>query len=362
MFATPQSPDVTQELDDDYLQSNPFQYFCSRIDGLLSSSHSDASESQTELRRAFLARLGAKEADSLFPYDAGDRNLQIATDAFALRHHAAESLVRLYHAITVGRSQESHSSLWATIADGPARTVQLVDESRKHFSSKEGVETFWLLVLPETVSTMSDHQDEANAALNNMASWLSHAMSLLVRDDININAGHNKVKHGLTVRSRGDLKLTLTTTAPDEDGNVPLSALTGPSAVDILDSVSLDFLARPPKRAGRIHGLEVTTLKLVPEQLLAETWLMAVTHAAMFHVTAARHFAGRKVEFARLPPLPLGPSPEELLGDSVVGIRRPVTTPPDGGALTRKQGIAFQRSFVPLDVQGAGLQARIVEG
>lgn len=170
----------------------------------------------------------------------------------------------------------------------------------------------------------------------------------LVRHDINLNAAHNKVKHGLAVRSRGDLRMTFTTQPPYADGTIPLSALTGPNALDVFDSVVLDYLSRPPKEQGRKQGLEVSTLRLNPATLLPETWMMAVTHAAMFHIAATRHVEDRGITIAPYPTLHLGPTPEQLLGNAVVGMRHPVTTPPDGGEPNRDAGIAFQQAFVPL--------------
>jgi hypothetical protein len=79
-------------------------------------------------------------------------------------------------------------------------------------------------------------------------------MNLLVRADINVNAAHNKVKYGLAIRARDDLRLTFTTQAPNHDGSVPLSALMGDHAVDIFDATTLDFLARPPSRTGGNKG------------------------------------------------------------------------------------------------------------
>jgi hypothetical protein len=193
-------------------------------------------------------------------------------------------------------------------------------------------------------------QHEADQALNIIGDWLAHAMSLLVRGDININAAHNKLKHGLAVRARDDVLATVTTEAPNQDGSVRLSSLTGESATNILEGLTVEYLARPPRENQRKQGLEVTVLNLKPATLLAEAWLMATAHAAMFHVAAARHFDGREAYVQPFPKLPLGPTPACLLGESVVGIRYPVTTPPDGGRLHRKPGIAFRTRFVPVDV------------
>jgi hypothetical protein len=116
-------------------------------------------------------------------------------------------------------------------------------------------------------------------------------------------------------------------------------------------------LAKPAKVSGVKQGWEVTTLRLVPPVLLAEAQLMAVTHAAMSALAATRHFKGRD-SGERTPPgypaLPLGPTPDQLLGKAVVGVRRPFTLPPSGTGLTRPPALAFEDgSHVTLDVDVA---------
>jgi hypothetical protein len=58
--------------------------------------------------------------------------------------------------------------------------------------------------------------------------------------------------------------------------------------------------------------------------------------------------------------LPLAPTPEQLLGESVVGMRHPVTYPPDGGELDRKAGIAFQTTFMPIEIDFSGRTSGII--
>lgn len=367
MFKPPDGRNLTAvqaaELDDSYFQSRPFGYFSSRIATLMAGNHASDNTMAGGVAADLAAALGQRSTSDLLDFNDSDRELQVATDAFALRHHAAESLVRLYHGLTIGiGAQGSVRCVWSAVAEGPTKTVDVVKQSRAHLLSPEGHENFWTMVFPKVIAARHELEQPANQSLNVVGDWLSHAMNLLVRTDININAAHNKVKHGLAIRARDDLRLTFTTQGPNPDGTVPLSALTGDHAVDIFDATTLDFLARPPIQDKRKQGLEVSSLKLVPATLLAETWLMSVAHAAMFHVAAAQHFAGRETPFQPFPRLPLGPTPEQLLGDAVVGMRHPVTTPPDGGPLDRTTGIAFRTTFVPLAVNyGEKVTGRVVE-
>lgn len=370
MFTPPDGPVLTassaRELDDSYFQSRPFGYFSSRIDSLVKATQSTVTGDNQGLGADVLAALGETSLGGLLDFDQSDRTLQVATDAFALRHHAAESVVRLYHGLTVGTAtQGSVPCVWAAIAEGPTRTVDLVSTAQEHLLSPQGHEGFWKIVFPEALvaEVPAEEQSLADQALNVVGDWLVHAMNLLVRSDINVNAAHNKVKHGLAVRARGDLRLTFSTQAPDLDGNVALSGLSGEKAADIFDGITLDYLARPPKVGDRKQGLEVSSLRLDPATLLAETWLMIIAHSAIFHVAASKHFASREVSFQAFPRLPLGPTPAHLLGEAVVGMRFPVTTPPDGGPLDRKTGVAFRTSFVPLNVNVARkFSGKLVDG
>lgn len=354
MFIAPQGPQLTSaqalELDDDYFRSSPFGYFSARIHALISASDVPEADITAGLGSEFSALLGLEAGQGLLRFTESDRQLQIATDSFAVRHHAAEALVRLYHALTAPPpSDGSFPCVWAAITNGPLKTVDLVKKASAHLNSAAGHDSFWTLVLPASAANRPDQAREITTALNVMGDWLTHAMNLLVRDDVSTNSANNKVKHGLAVRSRNDTRVTLTTVRPNPDGTVPLSSLTGKGAIDILDSVSLAYLSRPPSQS-RKQGLEISALNLSPPRLLAETWMMTNTLGCMFHIAAAHHFGGREAAIAEYPRLPLRPTPTQLLGDSVVGMRFPITSPPDGGELDRKAGVAFQSAFVPMDI------------
>lgn len=303
------------------------------------------------LRDDFLAAVGLQASDQPLLVDRRDQDLQVAIDSFTLRHHAAEAVARLYHGLAVADGP----SVWANVVDGPRRAVDLVDEVRTHLHNSPGHETFWTLVLPPDLpQRASQHdQDTISRALNVHGAWLRHALRLLVRDDIDLNAAHNKIKHGLAVRPQDDQLWTFTSTPPASDGSLPLSALTGPGAVDIFDGPTADFLARPPKTGGQTQGLELTTLNLKPHLLLAETWMLATLHAAMFSLAAARHFAGRQVDLPAYPTLHVWPTADELLTDVVVGMRQPVTNRPDGGQPDRRTGLGMHQFFVELNIDHA---------
>ncbi len=82
--------------------------------------------------------------------------------------------------------------------------------------------------------------------------------------------------------------------------------------------------------------------------------MIAWAHGAIFHVAAARHFAGRAdlPDYLHAPAHPGypvgGPHPEHISAQAPVGMRFPLTSPPGGGPALRPAGIAFRDSFIPL--------------
>jgi len=204
--------------------------------------------------------------------------------------------------------------------------------------------------------------------VNVLLSWLEYAISLLTPGDIDLQAAHNKVKHGLAVRARADMRVTFTKQGPNDAGEVPLSALTGEGAADVFDQPVLELLARAPKVERRQGGLEVTQVRIKPSAVLAETFMMAMAHGALFHVAAFEHFTDHEDprEHHRVPAHPGwpvgGPRPEHIDLHAPVGMRHPLTESACGPP-ARPMGIGFRDSFVPLEVNYRERQrGRVVDG
>lgn len=106
MFTKPEGPELNpvqaRHLDDALFGSRPFQYFSARIASLLSNAGSPQ-PGASPLQMQFAQKLGAHEPAEVLSFREEDRVLHVATDSFAVRHHAAEALVRLYHALAVAR-------------------------------------------------------------------------------------------------------------------------------------------------------------------------------------------------------------------------------------------------------------------
>jgi len=95
--------------------------------------------------------------------------------------------------------------------------------------------------------------------------------------------------------------------------------------------------------------------------VLAEAYMIAWTHGAMFHVAAARHFEGRaelrdNLRAPAHPGYPVGgPHPNHISSKAPIGMRFPLTMPPGGGPAQRPAGISFRDTFIPLIFTGSAI-------
>lgn len=339
-----------RELDDEYLASNPSGYFMSRITSLIVAAEAPLLDLTQALAADFRMAIGQPNDDAVLTHSGADRELQVALDSFGLRHSAAEALVRLYLAVIDQRAQGG--CLWLRVSSGPPQHKELVEQVLAHLHDDEGRSTMWEVFLPPE-TTAADPADLAkiNQALNVAVAWLKRACDLLVDEEMNLNIANNKIKHGVAVRARDDILSTFTLAGPDVAGYIPLSALTGPEALPIINSVSVDILAQLPKQHPAKPGWELTSLGLKPAPLLAESWLFASTHSAIFHLAARRHFGTTHETAGPFPALVTGPTPADLLGRDAVGIRWPLTAGRGGGP-PRLPVVGFGDRLLPFEPEG----------
>jgi hypothetical protein len=377
MYPPPEGQGLTEEqateLDDTFLASDPFQYFKSRIASLV-TWHESASLSDEPLAprpgsiRAELNRyLQRPVVDG--PFSELDVHAQVAADALAVRHHAAEALLRFACARLAPITSTDAPCLWAEIAAGPVRIAEIIE--RLNSSAEEadaGERMFRALVESERHETARTDPELVDAC-NVIVDWIGYAAALLSPAEIDLQAGHNKVKHGLAVRTRPNMRVTFMTTTPNADGSVPLSSLAGPDAITIFDQPVLELLSNGPKVDGHRQGLEVTQLRLKPSALLADAYMLAMAHGALFHVAAVEHFYGRDdLSEYQLPPAspgyPVGgPRPKDIDAHAPLGMRFPLTTPPGGGAVGRLAGVGFRDRFQILYIDYANRSSgRLVDG
>lgn len=382
MYPPPVGKDLTaeqaRELDDTFLASDPCEYFRARIAGLLSWAETaprgapnedrpDVTTDPSSLRAQFNTYLQRPAADTHFK----DVNVdaQIAADALAVRHHAAEALVRLACARLAPDTTNGVACLWAAIADGPVQIGDVISRLSQSASEPDPVGRFIGIVLPPEQRERAQERPEVVQGVNVFLDWLNYAMALLSPAPIDLHSAHNKVKHGLAVRSRADMRVEFITGPLPAPEAIPVSVFNSDAVITIFDKPVLELLAHGPRVNGHRQGLEVTQLRLNSAALLADTFMIATTHGAMFHVAAVEHFAGRDdlpdhIEQSAFPGLPgAGPKPEHIDADAPLGMRFPLTTPPGGGQPARKAGLGFRDYFQYLEVDYDGrMQGTVVDG
>lgn len=381
MYPAASGPELTgeqaRELDDTFLASDPFEYFRSRIASLVAWQETAPRANETTPT----ALSGSVRADfnhfvrqpALDPgFKPIDVHAQVAADALAVRHHAAESLLRFACARLASTTDTAVPCVWSELATGPTQIKGVLERLHETAvaSAGDAGNRFLRVVVPAADRERVQASGELVAAANVFVAWFDYARRLLGPDQqIDLHAAHNKAKHGLAVRPRADMRMTFTITPPDEDGNMPVSAFTGPQSIDIFDQPVLEILTRGPKVDGHSQGLEITQLRLNPAAILADAYMLAWTHGAMFHVAAAEHFAGRDdlPEYVKAPPypgLPVGrPKPEDIEGHKPLGMRYLLTNPPGGQEAARRTGIGFRDYFRSIEFDHQGRRAgRVVEG
>lgn len=338
------SEEQARLLDDEYLLSRPLQYFSARISSLLSTTPGSLGQASETV---FLRALGLSELGSTLVYDASDAELQTAVDALALRHHTAEALARLLHALLVGESDRGDApSLWAVITDGPLSLHTLQTDLVRAFE-QDGHALARVFLPSGTVAS-----DAVRLALAVALSWVNRTVQLLDGNELTLNAAHNKLKHGLAVRTRADSRMELMTDPTfDEHGNIALESFAPSRSVPIFDRSMITYLARPFPTRGQ--GLEATSLRIDPPAVLAEARMLAWVHACIFYVAAERHFEGREADCAPYPGLLAGPTFEDLirnLGSAPFGYRGTITTARDASLTPRPSGVFFPDLFLPVEV------------
>ena len=353
-------PEQAQELDRTFLDSDPFAYFSSRIAMYLnwlesagganpsapSETSSSPEDDTTEPDSVRFARLVGHPVGLV--RDDTAVLAQIAADTFSLRHHVAESLVRL--AVALARVAKSEADdppcLWLEIMRSPTQTSALVAELKRWVGSEEAdPELFARLVGADPSTGLPT--DTLESAVSVFARWMERAVELMTRNDLDLNHGHNRIKHGFAVRARDDMKVSFSPLRPDTDGSISAAAL-NESSVDILSGQVMEFLAKGP---GKGSGLELVQAQLDAVSMLAESYMLAWTHAAIFR-TAFQLIRRTAPEVSLAPPFPVGgPLPHHIVADTtVLGMRFPLTLSDTGQP--RSGGVAFVREFRELTFNG----------
>lgn len=338
------------ELDDVFLNGDPLAYFEGRIRQLLTEWRE--SDLKGELAEEYRGALGIAASD-LPVVDERARTLQVCLDAFALRHHVAETLVRFIVAVLDAKATtDGTACLWYHASVSPTQFDQLLNRHRAITTRKDVANVVLDLFLPAEARASIATDAHLQQAMDVMVEWIDRAYFLLSRSDLNLTGVANKIKHGLVTRARDDHRIDLHLTRPPVvNGTVPVSVLNGPDVRRLLDVPAVETIGRATAK----EALEQTVLTLRPAKLLAEAHMIAVAHASAWHVAAVTHLGDRDAYVpAPYPKLSLGPTPAQVHQNALVGSRRPVTFRKDGAATDRKTGLAFETTFVPITVTPMG--------
>lgn len=350
------SESYAKALDDEFFLSQPAAYFSSRIASLLVAQRSSAAPTPAD-EPEFFAALGLTKTDTLLSFEDQDRKLQVAVDALSLRHQAAEALLRFMYAVTAAKPKVGDApSVWLGVADSPTAILDAVQKTMAAVNSDEE------LFLRCLFAPGARIDENAAAAAETAAARVNHASSLLTGDELSVNATHNKVKHGLAVSARGDVRVEFITTPPDDLGQIPLSAFNQGKSVPIFDRPMLTYLSHPPVKPKQ--GVEAVSLRVDVPVVLAEAWMIANVYAAMFHARARRHFGDAMPDgIAPYPTLVIGRLPEHVIGGRPLGYRSAVTLPPDGTTAPRESGLFFHGSFIPMEIDyESKIEGVVVDG
>lgn len=369
MYPPPTGPELSADecrsLDDSFFASDPTGYFRSRLDSLLDwcDATPETPPGQADTRRRFNDLIGAA-AQARHPTTPEQRRRQAAVDAVQLRHAVAEALLRLILARLTCRASDTPKSLWLELTRTPTTLRDVVKQLNMHLEATDAVPLMAGLMVPAPGGTTLS--EDYTTAVANALRWLQRASDIVSSGPIDLNAANNKIKHGITARAEDQLRATFMTAELDADGNVPLSALSGPGAVPLIDTIALDYISQPPKTPGAERpGHERTWLRADTPAVLAEAWMLALIHGAVVHTCAYRHNREQTpADAAPHPGLALGPSPDTILRGHVVGLRFPITTSASG-QVHRPAGFLIARgadaSFVALDHIGPRSTAVVVD-
>ncbi|XBH20407.1 hypothetical protein V5R04_09115 [Jonesiaceae bacterium BS-20] len=345
-----------RKLDDDFFLSNPLAQFSSRI-AMLLEAHGSETVPTPENEKEFFSTLGLTSGENALKFNKRDRQTQVAIDSLALRHQVAEALARIIHATSVAEPRDGDSRcVWLQLADGPLKTSDVVGQNAKYLNAK--TDRLLQLLFPVGTNLTKQHFEAAESA----RSWINHSVHLLTNDELSANAANNKMKHGLAVSARDDIRIELFNEKPADIQRIPVSAFGKGKTIPLFDQPMLSYLNRPSVKPKM--GWEVASLRVDLPVALAEAWMMANIHAAIFHVAALRHFEGKLPDgVGPYPSLVIGSSPEKIIGNKPIGYRSTITLPPDGTTPPRPPGLLFHSVFIPMSfTPDSGTEGTIVAG
>lgn len=300
-------------LNDQYFTSDPTEYFEARLWQLLSMPEERDDETlfndkQDTLAAHFFRLL----PEFRFVPDSGDTERRMRAtviESLALRHHVAETTLRLYMALrtdcrspwfqmAAAKSSDEFNKFCRLLLTTGQPAAELREEVRRIAfppvaEPRDGVE------LDDFITAFEE--------------WLRHAAWIISENGLDLGAAYNQVKHGLAIMATEKLRVDVLTDI--RDPRHPTVAELN-SGTPIINAPSIRYLDRHRPDKGHEFGWSLRTENADPAPALAEAYMGIMTLRVLWKVGKVR-FApwhvvepGEPIEYWR------DPLPGSLLGRS----------------------------------------------
>lgn len=310
--------DQVTRLNREYFSSCPADYFDARLWALLRLA--DVSQDEVlnliEKPGSLTSRFANMFPGWQFEPDDDPRVRQRAVilEAQALRHHVAETIVRLFKSLVTTRPDES---VWFSLASD-FETGGLKNWIADHVSSAAASSTvrdkLKVFAFPDFESLANEVGEEvAKERLEVAADWLSFFHWLLSTDGRDIAPAANQIKHGLGILPHDDIKITFVKSLADPTQPTAAELNAG---VDIINATSIRYLRRHRPSTKHTWGWDSVLENADAASTLAQVhW--GVNLIRCMWVSGRTRFTP---ELQDADPVPIalwsGPTPREILARS----------------------------------------------
>lgn len=298
-------------LNDQYFATDPTEYFEVRLWQLLSMP--DARDHETlfnDKAGSLAAQFFGLLPEFRFVPDIGERESRMRAtviESLALRHHVAETTLRLYMALRTDRTD--CRSPWFQMAtdkspDELNKFCRLLLTPGQH--AAELREEVRRIAFPPVAEPRDGA--ELDDFITAIEEWLRHAAWTISEDGLDLGVAYNQVKHGLAIMATDKLRVDLLTNIRD-----PLHPTVGElnGGTAIINAPSIRYLDRHRPDKGHEFGWSLRTENADPAPTLAEAFMGIMTLRVLWKVGKVR-FApwhvvqpGEPIEYWR-DPLPGG--------------------------------------------------------
>jgi hypothetical protein len=148
-------------------------------------------------------------------YKELDVHGQVAADALAVPHHAAEALLRLGWARLARNRSPDRAAYGRRLRPDLAPIEDVITRLNDSANAPNPGERMLRVLIPSGALEAARSNVEIIDAANIYVDWLAYAVDLFGPAQIDTQAANNnKVKHGLAVRARSDMRVTFVAQRP----------------------------------------------------------------------------------------------------------------------------------------------------